>query len=131
MSHHDSTEGKAAWAAGDQCSGLSLEANPLCHQPSRLQPLLLTDNLELDWTEEDVTMVVGDQEKGRQGAGWNEKSLSLSSIGSDLLSCAYQDHRRRRHPKLAVTYYSFELQVRGVCEKCWRDWRADSRCVES
>ncbi len=76
-------------------------------------------------------MVVGGQERGRQGGGWNEMSLSLSWIGSGLLSYAYQDHRRRRHPKSAVAYYLFELRVHGEYEMCWRDWRVGSRCVES
>ena len=75
--------------------------------------------------------VVGCQERGRQGGGWNEKSLSLNWIGSGPLSCAYQGHRQRRHPILAVAYYSFELQVRGGYETCWRDWKFGSRCVES
>lgn len=76
-------------------------------------------------------MVVGDQERERQVGGWNEKSLSLSWTDSGLLSCAYQGHRLRRHPKLAAAYCSFELRVRGGYEKCWRDWRVGSRCVES
>lgn len=76
-------------------------------------------------------MVVGARERGRQGDDWNEKSLSLNWTGSGLLSCAYQDHRQRRHPRSAVVYYSFELRVRGEYEKCWRGWRVGSRCVES
>lgn len=76
-------------------------------------------------------MVVGDQERGRQGGGWNEKNWNWSLIGNGLLSCAYQDHRQRRHPKLAVAYCSFELRVRGEYEKYWRDWRVGSRYVES
>lgn len=75
--------------------------------------------------------VVGGQERGRQGGGWNEKSLSLNWVGSGPLSCAYRDHRQQRHPKLAVAYCSFELQVRGEYEKYWRDWRVGSQCVES
>lgn len=69
MLHRGLMEEKAAWAAGGQCSGLSLEANPLCHQPSRLLPLLLTGNLGLDQMEEDVMMVVGGQGRERQGGG--------------------------------------------------------------
>ena len=99
MLHRGEMEEKAAWAAGGHCSGLFLEANPLCHQPSRQLPLRRTGSLELDQMEGDVMMVVGGQEKGRRGGGSNEKSLSLSWIGSDLLSCAYQVHRQRRHRK--------------------------------
>lgn len=121
MLHHGAIEEKAAWAADGQCNELSLEASPLFHQPSQQLHPLLTGNLGLDSTEEDVMTVVGGQERERQGGGWNEKSLSLKWIGSGPLSCAYQDHRQRRHPKLAVVYYSFELRVRGEYEKCWRD----------
>ena len=76
-------------------------------------------------------MVVEGQERGRQGGDLNEKSSSSSWTGSGLLSCAYQAHHQQRHPKSAVTYCSFGLRVRDECETCWRDWRVDSRCVES
>lgn len=76
-------------------------------------------------------MVAGGQERGKQGDGWNEKNLSLSWTGSGLLSCAFQDHRQRRHPKLVVVGCSFALRVRGEYEKCWRGWKVGSRCVES
>ncbi len=116
---------------GGRCSGLSSEADPLCRQPSRLLPLLLNDNLELDLTEEDVKTVAGGQERGRQGDGWNEKSWNWSWIGNGHLSYAYQNYPQRRHPKWAVVYYSFGLRVRGEYETYWRDWKVDSQCVES
>lgn len=76
-------------------------------------------------------MVAEGQERGRQGDDWNEKSLSSNWIGSGLPSCAYQDRHQRRHPKSAVVYYSFGWRGCGEYEKCWRDWRVDSQCVES
>lgn len=71
-------------------------------------------------------MVVGGQERGRQGDGWNEKSLNLSWTGSGLLSCAFRAHRQRKHPKSVVVYYSFGLRVHGEYEKCWRGLKVGS-----